>query len=311
MTSILCHSAAHFTPAQKAYYEHASAGRIAKRLYSLLSSRTCCRYFGLNDRPYGLKADLLISVPTNFKHLCTHNQVSRKILFCDIATEDREVLSLADAVIFVGNRTTIKFFPPGFEDKIQIVNYGCDACWFEQKLDVTRANEFIHFVTEASERKGFFEVMKVWKTRPEKLHILGYMNDPQIQALFRENNHGQMVFHDYTPNDQAEFVRLLKSSRFGYVPTRKEGQVGSVMEAMFSGLLMLTTLESGLDERVLEHTFITRPTDTETQNRYIDQMFGMGETEYTGRQEAMLRALHQYQTWETFDKAVCSFLPSA
>lgn len=231
-------------------------------------------------------------------------------MLCSIAITDKELLSLCDAALFVGNKTTAKFFPPGFENKIHLANYGCNEQWFSRDAGVEQQNEFIHFVTEATPRKGFERVMTVWKGRPEKLHILGYMNDPAMQKLFKENNSGQMVHHGYVPNDTLAALKILKGCRFIYVPTEHEGQVGSVMEAMFSGLLALTTLESGLDERVLEHAFITQPADVEAQKRFVGQMLGMTNNEYLSRQRAMLSALQQYQTWESFEKAAHSLIKS-
>ena len=307
MTSILSYSRAHFAPGRRVYYEHSSAGRLAKRLYEILSSLGECIYLDATDVLTGASADVLIGEPGNFQHLCTNNRIGKKILWCSRSFDRGDLFELCDVALGVGNRTSLSKFPEAHRGKVHLTNYSVGVAP-NLPSPASRKNEFIYVATEATELKGFREVMRVWKTMSAKLHVVGYMNDPEMQALFRESNSGQMEYHGYIPSDTAAFRSLLTSCRYVYLPTHLEGQVGTLIEALYHGLVALTTLESGLDARVLEHAFLAAPADTETQAGCVRTMLAMGDEEYAARQQASLTALRTYHTWDVFDRAIKTHL---
>jgi glycosyltransferase involved in cell wall biosynthesis len=256
------------------------------------------------DKVTGKSVDLFVGIFDNFEQICRDNSIKTKVLWCAIPTDNCALLEACDIALAVGNRTTLSFFPEKYRSKVRLINYGVSSTWTISEVNRIRANDFVHVATEAAERKGFKEVMEVWSKRREKLHILGYLHDPVMKSLYRTSNIGQMMHYGYVPSDTEEYKAVLSNSRFVYLPTHYEGQVGTLIEAMHLGMVALTTLESGLDEHVLDTAFITDPKDTVAQSKFVDKMLGMSDVDYLKMQDATVNSVRDYQSWVRFDASV-------
>jgi glycosyltransferase involved in cell wall biosynthesis len=60
-----------------------------------------------------------------------------------------------------------------------------------------------------------------------------------------------VIVHGWIDSTTARYRRLLRSCQFGYIPTWVEGQMGTMLEAIFAGCIPITTAASGVDDELL------------------------------------------------------------
>src|SRR6185503_17671996 len=172
----------------------------------------------------------------------------------------------ADLVLLVGNSWTLQTFPPQWRAKIRLVNYSIDERVFFAEADMPRA-EVCYPATRCGLRKGFLDVIETWRTIDPgvaRLHAVGAMDDEWSRFLGEQNN-GSIVHHGWIDSQDARYGALLRRCRFAHVPTLAEGQMGTLLEAIFSGCIQITTRNSGIDDRVLEHCIVVEPRNIRQQ----------------------------------------------
>ena len=335
--SVLSYFRSYFDPGRRARFANHSTGLIARRLYALLLERGPVEYFGSKERPEGLDADLFIGHFWAFAELCERNRFATKVAFYSVSdpVETRRMLSMlaerfdvpmpdwdlppasfdhdrtmeiADIVLVVGNSYTRQTFPERWQHKIVLLNYSIDRTLFDLGSPAEARDEFCYVATHCGLRKGFVDVLDVWSgidPSTSRLHVIGNLAPP-FDRMLREANNGSIVYHGWIDSDSAEYRQIIRRCRFAHVPTYSEGQMGTMLELIYSGCVPITTAASGVDDDVLAHCLVVQPLDIEGQRAAIYEALSWSPDEYAHRRHQLLEATRRQQTWESFDARVHS-----
>jgi glycosyltransferase involved in cell wall biosynthesis len=333
--SLLSYFRSYFDPTRPAPLANHSTGLIARHLYELMSGWGAVDYCDDGDRPQGLTRDLLVSHFWAFARVRAANEFRVGIAVYVLSDPVRARLELerdaqrrgvpfpgwdlpppdfdhaatleaADVVLLVGNRFTLDTFPARWQHKIRLVNYSVDSALWRRPMAVERRRQFVYAATTCGLRKGFLDVLDVWSTIPPNettLHVVGRL-EPPYDRLLAEANTGSIVAHGWIDSDSDEYLALLRSCRFAYVPTWVEGQMGTLLEAVHAGCVPVTTRASGLDDRVLAHGVVVEPRDPSGQRKALEDVLAWSDTEYRRRQAAVVSAAERHHSWEVFARQV-------
>jgi glycosyltransferase involved in cell wall biosynthesis len=337
MQSVLSYFRSYFDPEGIAPFENHSAGQIARHLHATLACEGNVKYFGNKERPTGLKADLFLGHFYAFEELCRQNDFRDKVAFYSVSDPVRRrglleslarefdvelqdwdfpptsfdheaTMELAGRVLLVGNSYTLSTFPERWRHKIRLLNYAVDLSVYRRNQGVARRGDFVYVATNCGLRKGFMDILRVWsKIHPAtvKLHIIGEIEPPWDEWLSRMNN-GSIVAHGWLDSREDEYVGLLQSCKFAHIPTYEEGQMGTLLEAIYSGCVPITTKASGVDDRVLEHCIVVEPLNIDQQTEAIQKVLAWSEDEYRERSRCLIEAVQRYHNWRDFEHGVAS-----
>jgi glycosyltransferase involved in cell wall biosynthesis len=337
MKIVLSYFASYFSPGRRAPLSNHSAGRIASALYENLSELGPVTYFDQSDAPKNVEADLYVGHFYTFSRFCRGNEFSKKVAFYSVSDPVRrralllaragelgvpvppwdfppedfdhaETMELADLVVLVGNEYTLQTFPERWHSKIRLLNYSVDRGVFDAGEPLPRGPEMVYVATSCGLRKGFMDVLRVWSRVPADagtLHVVGGL-EPPWDSLLDHYNTGSIRYHGWIDSCDPGYSAILRRSRHAHLPTYEEGQMGTALEAVFSGCLPITTLASGLDERVLAHGAVIDAMDVEQQRAVILEELARSDESCAESRTAMLAAAETHHSWEGFRKTVLS-----
>ncbi len=325
----------HFSPDGRASRPGHSTGWIAQRLYGILAERGAVDYWDYADGPVNTTADVFVGHFWAFADLCQKNNFERQVAVYvlsnpvrasallreaaegygvpypdwDLPPEgfDHEAtMELADAVILVGNRTTLDTFDARWHPKITLVNYAPGFTDWTRTETTVRRNEFAYAATNCGLRKGFLDVIETWRAIPQsatRLHVLGQLDEP-YRGRLAASGAAAVTLHGWIPSTSPQYREVLQSCRYAYIPTWVEGQMGTVLEAIAAGCVPITTRASGVDDRVLEHCVIIEPGEPAQHRHEIERVLLWSDAEFYDRQAALTERLANLHTWTGFDERV-------
>jgi glycosyltransferase involved in cell wall biosynthesis len=338
VTSVLSYWRDYFDPDRPATGRNHSTGLIASGLYRLLSGLGPVEYYDHGDRPRDLVADLFVGHFWSFAAMCRANRFRRRVAvyvlsdpaaaralltgaaarnrvpMCDwdlppASFDHEETMALADQVLVCGNGHTLASFPPRWQPKVRLFNYGLDPdLWSEASPDgaAPAGRDFVYVATHCGLRKGFLDVIATWAGIPPeraRLHVIGHL-DPPYDALLAEVNPGSVTVHGWVDSRSERYRALLGACRYAYIPTWVEGQMGTLLEAIFAGCVPLTTAASGIDDDVLRHGLLVEPMDPDQHRAAIDTALAWTPGDYAARRAALLAAARRHHNWARFDQQV-------
>ena len=348
MRSVLSYFNDYFNPNDQAQFAYHSAGWIARHLYSVLSEYGPVNYIDGKDRPTNLKADLFIGHFWNFSEQCQYNDFGHKAAVYSIANPDwtraylrpraeqysvpfpdwdfppqgfdnQKTFGSCDDILLIGNLSVANTFPNHVRGKIQRLNYAVDRQHFQiDGLDQKRHN-FCYVATQCDLRKGFMDVLRSWSglnhgdsaLQDTTLHIVGEMR-PVWECLFKqykldlERSHVQ--HHGWVDSSSQAYLDILRACRFAYIPTYSEGQMGTLLEAIFCGCIPITTRMSGVDERVLQHCIIIEPGNIDQQVSVLTDAAQWSFEKCQVTLDKIMQAANQFQTEEYFSQTLRKFI---
>lgn len=342
MRCVLSYFKDYFSPSAAAPLANHSAGQIARHLYETLTRFGAVSYFDAQERPTGLTADLFVGHFWTFADTCRRNSFKTKIAFYSVSDPDctrrllyaladefgvpppdwdlppatfdhRETMELADLVLVVGNSHTLQTFPARWRHKIRLLNYSVDAQFYGRATGVERRAEFCYAATHCGLRKGFMDVLQTWReidAAESSLHAVGRLDDAWAQLL-RRHNRGSILYHGWVDSHTDAYCRLLQACKFAHVPTYSEGQMGTLLEMIYSGCIPVTTRAAGIDDRVLEHCLVVEPRAVEQQRQAIRRALSWSQSEYEARQAALLAAARACHNWAAFESEVARAVGAA
>ncbi len=336
MHSVLSYFSDYFSPDGSSNPElhYHSAAWIARNLYNVLGEFGTVEYIDSADTPNNLKADLFLGHFWRFAQQLQGNDFRHAVAFYSIANPDwtrkellplaheyqvpfpdwdfpptdfcnQTALSLADDILLVGNSTIADTFPKIYQDRLHSLNYTVDSRkFFIRPKKPTQT--FCYVATQCDLRKGFMDVLRTWHALGETfepISLVGEMNKPWVKKLqyYSLSNMHNLGWIDSSSTD---YVDQLQSHRFAYIPTYSEGQMGTVLEAIFSGCIPITTLMSGVDERVLQQCLIIEPRNIAQHVSVIREASQWSDMRWYQQRQALLKAAYQYQTETAFCSGV-------
>lgn len=335
MEQILSYFRDYFDPLRPAPLASHSAGRIAERLYRVMRRRGPVRYVDSADAISGQSAALALSHFWGFESLVRNNRFDRRIAFYSIADPDwmagqlrdaardfgvpyphwdqppvdfdnAATLAAADRVLLVGNGFTRCTFAACWRAKVRLLNYRVDPPIAEPPLDPARRQGFCFPATHCDLRKGFMDVLRTWSgidPGEASLEVMGAIRPPW-DTLLRRYNRGSIDYLGFLPSAQPAYWRRLHGCRFAFVPTYAEGQMGTLLEAVFSGCLPIATPASGLDERVLAWGLPITARDINGQRGAVAVAAAMSDEEWRFRAGSMLAEARRRHSWQGFEAGV-------
>lgn len=343
MRCVLSYFKDYFSPTAPAPLANHSAGQIARHLHKALTQFGAVSYYDAQEeRPARLFADVFIGHFWTFADICRQNSFKTKIAFYSVSDPERtrsllfalaaefdvpppewdlppatfdhrETLELADLVLVVGNSYTLQTFPAQWRHKIRLLNYSVDAELYGRATGVERRAEFCYAATHCGLRKGFMDVLRTWReidANESRLHAVGRLDETWARLL-QQHNRGSIVYHGWIDSHTDAYLRLLQSCKFAHVPTYSEGQMGTLLEVIYSGCIPVTTRAAGIDDRVLEHCLVVEPRNIEQQRQAIRLALDWSQSEYEARRDALLAAARAYHNWTDFEREVASVIQTA
>jgi hypothetical protein len=335
MRCVLSYFKPYFDPSSKAPLLNHSAGQIAQHLYRALDASCDVRYFGGEETPCGLKADLFIGHFWSFAEMCERNSFDIKVAFYSVSDPEatrqlmetlarrydvpvpywdlppagfdhERTMELADLVFLVGNTNTLQTFPRRWHSKIRLFNYSIDTELYSQNSSTAKSDEFCYVATHNGLRKGFMDILQTWAGIDEKtakLHAIGHL-DPPWDLLLERHNTGSIIHHGWIDSDALEYRQIIKDCKFAHIPTCSEGQMGTLLEVIFSGCIPITTRASGIDDHLLEHCLVVDPLNVAQQRSAIHEALSWSDQEFAIRRERLREGAHRYHNWAAFEDRV-------
>jgi hypothetical protein len=231
-----------------------------------LAERGAVDYWDYWERPVGTTADVFVGHFWAFAELCRKNDFDRQVAVYVLSDPVRATallraaaerhgvpfpdwdlpptefdhdatMELADAVILVGNRTTLDTFDVRWRSKISLVNYAPGFARWPETESVERRSEFVYAATTCGLRKGFLDVIDTWRSIPisqTQLHVIGQIDEPYRGRLAASGAQSVKIY-GWIPSTSARYHELLQSCRYAYIPTWVEGQMGTVLEVIAAG----------------------------------------------------------------------------
>jgi glycosyltransferase involved in cell wall biosynthesis len=338
VSSVLSYWRDYFDPAGPVPGENHSTGLIAAALHRLLSGLGPVAYYDHAEQPQHLDADLFVGHFWSFADKCRANNFRRRIAvyvlsdpdaarallagaaaahgvpMCDwdlppAAFNHEETMALADVVLVCGNSSTLASFPSRWQSKVRVFNYALDpGLWAGTQNDRTvgSGRDFVYVATNCGLRKGFLDVIATWADIPPdqaRLHVIGRL-DPPYDALLADANCGSVTVHGWVDSRSARYRALLRACRYAYIPTWVEGQMGTLLEAVFAGCIPITTAASGIDDEVLQHCLVIEPMRPDQHRAAIETALDWTCDTYAARRADLLAAAHRRHNWACFDQQV-------
>jgi glycosyltransferase involved in cell wall biosynthesis len=175
---------------------------------------------------------------------------------------------------------------PGSAAGIGLVYNGCDAEVFRPAIDkakVRRAlkletsSKLLLFCGDLIERKGVSELIESWRqfipAHPEwQLVMVGRAVDSSLVARLKEAGNGRVLF--IGPVTQRKVISYMQAADAYIQPSRLEGLANATMEAMATGLPVITTDTCGQRELIRngENGWLVPPGDVEAIGQALDAM---------------------------------------
>jgi glycosyltransferase involved in cell wall biosynthesis len=225
--------------------------------------------------------------------------------------DHRATMDAADAVLVVGNRFTLDTFSPADRHKVRLVNYAPDD---RQRTDGPSSlpcrTNVCYVATHCDLRKGFMDALETWSGlggSGATLHVMGAIRAPwdTLLAAHRPRN---IHYHGWINSKDPAYAEVIRTSRFAYLPTYSEGQVGTLLEAVQQGCVPITTRACGLDEAVLEHCVLVEARDIEGQRRAICDALSWPDECFLERRRLLMEAMRRVHTWPRFEAGVAAVL---
>lgn len=341
MDIVLSYFEDYFAPNKRAKYLYHSAGWIARHLYSILSEYGRVRYIDAEERPQNIEADIFIGHFWNFAEQCKGNHFKHKVAVYSIANPDwsyellsglaqkysvpfpgwdfppqsfdnQETLESADLILLIGNNTIASTFPKNVQHKIHTLNYSVDREHFDTDLQRKQAGRYCYVATQCDLRKGFMDVLRTFSqidSNNIQLDIIGAIK-PAWEQLYTRYNTGNMLLHGWLNSSSKAYVNLLNKARFAYIPTYSEGQMGTLLETIFCGCIPITTLMSGIDERLLSHCLLIEPFNIAQQKQTVEETARWSDDFWLEKISTLIKLAEQYQSEKHFRNNIELFLKS-
>ena len=168
----------------------------------------------------------------------------------------------SDAIVGFGNEFIMNSWRGAFNVPVYpFNNYGFKETefFFDSKDFNTARKNFLFFASKSQMQKGLDLLLEIFPKHPH-LHLYicsGYKREHDFCACYHKELHDTSNIHPigYVKVNGHEYTELVRKCAYVIAPSCSEGQSGSVVQCMYSGLIPLVTKEVGIDTEEFGITF--------------------------------------------------------
>lgn len=159
---------------------------------------------------------------------------------------------LSNAIISLGNEWTASTYKEFFDGTIYNVNVSAFNFYPPTSLDRNwefAKKNFLWMGSGGLVHKGLDLCLDVFKDLPDlNLHICGPKEEDFFKLYHKElQETPNIYYHGFVDISSENFKNIVKKCGFLIYPSCSEGQAGSVITSMFTGLLPIITKQTGVD----------------------------------------------------------------
>jgi glycosyltransferase involved in cell wall biosynthesis len=170
-------------------------------------------------------------------------------------------LAQSDAVVGFGNEFIMSTWNALFTGPTYAFNnYGFRDTEFVFNQDFAAARKhFLYFASRSQMQKGLDFLLEIFPNHPD-LHLYicsQFANEKDFCAVYRNELYNTPNIHPmgWIKVNSAPYNRLVEKCAYVIHPTCSEGQPGSVVQCMYSGLIPMVTRWAGIDTEDFGVTF--------------------------------------------------------
>lgn len=171
------------------------------------------------------------------------------------AAEIEESIRRTDFIFCFGNTKTLNsYIKNGVPlSKIKTFNYGLLGDLPKIKPSSAGTKNFLYPASAIGLRKGFDIVAGLCGSMAKEEFHIDIVGEPASEAYLSKVRQlakrypKNVTFHGYIPANSRAYRALFTSNDFLLFPSLEEGQAGTVIEAMYNGLIPIITAAAGTD----------------------------------------------------------------
>jgi glycosyltransferase involved in cell wall biosynthesis len=186
----------------------------------------------------------------------------RKVQMRRVYTEMMPYVNISDAIVGFGNDSILGTWREEFKGPIYpFNNYGFKETPFrlEDKDFAVARHHFLFFTSGSQVQKGLDLLLEIFPKLPH-LHLYicsSFDSEPDFCECYRKELREKPNIHalGWLEVNSPAYHRLIRQCAYVIHPTCSDGQSGSVVQCMYSGLIPMVTREAGLDTEDFGVTF--------------------------------------------------------
>jgi glycosyltransferase involved in cell wall biosynthesis len=186
-----------------------------------------------------------------------------KVMVRRIYPEALPYLMKSDALIGFGNEFIMNTWKEVFNGPTYAFNnYGFDGTEFplDSKDFATARHNFLFFASHSQVQKGLDLLLEIFPRHPE-LHLYvcsDFEKEKDFCACYHKELYKTPNIHamGWVTVNSSVYYELVRKCAYVVHPTCSEGQPGSVVQCMYSGLIPIVTREAGIDTEDFGITFL-------------------------------------------------------
>lgn len=185
---------------------------------------------------------------------------------------------------------------PGSHHKIIEIPAGIEASWLTDKAPITNATLKFIFVGRYDPRKGVRQLQAALKCiladYDFEFHFVGPVPE-------RFKIHSSKIKYHGMLSDVSQIQVLLRNSDIFVLPSHSEGMPNVILEAMASGLAILSTRVGAVDVMVSEKNgWLIPPLDVGALTGMLRLIFSLSPQEITAKKRNSLEKVKAHFLWE-------------
>ena len=218
--------------------------------------------------------------------------------------ETISVLPRADAITGFGNKSTMGTWASVFSGPIFPFNNSGFA-WIRQAEEIARdyARHFLFFGSVDQVRKGLDLLLETFPGHPDlHLHVAGYYErEPGFCECYERELYRTPNVHLYGEIEigSTQWMSLIKQCAFVILPSCSEGQAGSVIQAMYAGLIPVVTPATGID--VSDCGFVLEGEPPDTLERDLLRLAALPDETLREHRQLTLQVAHSKYSEAAFE----------
>ncbi len=196
------------------------------------------------------------------RHQLLYERRGRRVKLRRIQSESMPYVENADAIIGFGNEYIISTWEGAFNIPVYpFNNYGFKETEFltDSKDFAMARNSFLFYASKSQVQKGLDLLLEIFPKHPElNLYVCSeFEKEEDFRACYYKELYKTPNIHPvgWVRVNSRQYNELIVKCAYVIHPSCAEGQPGSVVQCMYSGLIPLVTRETGIDTEDFGITF--------------------------------------------------------